>query len=141
MTTKLFLPKIYFGPQPIFHLYHTKLLSQNLLETIIFSDIQNAFFLPATKLPLLISSSKDLVQRSFAGISLRSVTFHSSPSEVKEEWDFWTANSLAYEAFTKEVQFFRIFNIAWIFCWGYRYQSFLLNSSPLSVVRIYKVRR
>lgn len=62
------------------------------------------------------------------------------PSEAKEWWDFWTANYLAYEAFTKEVQFFRIFNIAWIFCWEYRYQNYLLNSFPLSVVRIYKVR-
>ena len=68
-TTKLFLQNIHFNPQPIFHLYHTKLFSQNhpqnLLETIIFSDILNHFFLPATKVPLQISSSKDLVQRNF----------------------------------------------------------------------------
>ena len=38
---------------------------QNLLETIIFSDIQNTFFLRATKLPPQTSSLNDLVQRSF----------------------------------------------------------------------------
>jgi len=45
-----------------------------------------------------------------------------------------------YEAYTKEVQVFRAFNIAWIFCWEYKYQNCLLNSFPLSIVQIYKVR-
>jgi len=67
--------------------------------------------------------------------------FFLSPTQrVKEGWDFWIANTPNYKAYTKEVQFFRIFNIAWIFCWEYRYQNVLINSFSLYSVRIYKVR-
>jgi len=62
------------------------------------------------------------------------------PCEAKEGWDFWIADTLGCEAYTKEVQFFRIFNIAWIFYWEYRHQNYLLNLFPLCIVRIYKVR-
>ena len=44
------------------------------------------------------------------------------------------------EAYTKELQFFRIFNIAWIFSWEYKLQNFLKNSFPLSLVRVYKIK-
>jgi len=70
--------------------------------------------------------------------------FSFSPSvlhcKAKEGWDFWITDTPAYDAYTKEAQLFRIFNIAWIFCWDYRYQNYLLNLFPLSIVRIYKVR-
>jgi len=62
------------------------------------------------------------------------------PSKDKEGWDFWITNTPTYEAYTKEVRFFRTFNISWIFCWEYRYQNYLFNSFPLSIVWIYKVR-
>jgi len=62
------------------------------------------------------------------------------PCEDKEDSDFWIADTPTYEAYTKKVQFFRIFNIAWIFCWEYRYHNYLLNLFPLSIVRIHKVR-
>jgi len=39
----------------------------------------------------------------------------------------------------KGVQFFKQFNVAWIFSWEYRLQPFLPNPYPLSLVRIYKV--
>jgi len=44
------------------------------------------------------------------------------------------------ETYTKKLQFFRIFNIAWIFSWEYKIQSFLKNSFPLSLVRVYKIK-
>ena len=59
-------------------------------------------------------------------------------SEAKERWDFWIASTPTYEAYTKEVLFFRIFKIAWIFCWEYKYQNILPNSFPLSVVHLSK---
>jgi len=39
------------------------------------------------------------------------------PNETKEGWDFWITNTPtpAYETYTKEVQFFKTFNIAWIY--------------------------
>jgi len=40
----------------------------------------------------------------------------------------------------KDVQFFKQFNVAWIFSWEYRLQPFLPNPYPLSLVRIYKVK-
>ena len=62
------------------------------------------------------------------------------PIEAQGGWDFWDKNVSSMEAYTKEVQFFRIFNIAWIFCWEYRLQNYLQNSFPLSLVRVYKVK-
>ena len=40
----------------------------------------------------------------------------------------------------KDVQFFKQFNVAWIFSWEYRLQHFLPNPYPLSLVRIYEVK-
>jgi len=40
----------------------------------------------------------------------------------------------------KEVQFFRQFNIAWIFCWEYRFHQYFQAPIPLSLVRIYKIK-
>jgi len=40
----------------------------------------------------------------------------------------------------KDVQFFRQFNVAWIFSWEYRLQNFLPTPYPLSLVRIYKIK-
>ena len=42
------------------------------------------------------------------------------------------------ETYTKELQFFRIFNVARIFSWEYRLQDYMKNSFPLSLVRVYK---
>ena len=39
----------------------------------------------------------------------------------------------------KDVQFFKNFNVAWIFSWEYQLQPFLPHPFPLSLVRIYKV--
>jgi len=39
----------------------------------------------------------------------------------------------------KEVQFFKQFNVASIFCWEYRLQQFLPAPYPLSLVRSYKI--
>ena len=44
------------------------------------------------------------------------------------------------EAYTKELQFFCIFNIAWIFSWEYKIQNYLKNSFPHSLVRLYKIK-
>jgi len=62
------------------------------------------------------------------------------PTEAKEGWDFWEKNISSLEPYTKEVQFFQTFNIAWIFSWEYRLQDHLLNSFPLSMVWIYKIK-
>jgi len=40
----------------------------------------------------------------------------------------------------KEVQFFRQFNIAWIFCWEYCFHQYFQAPIPLSLVRIYKIK-
>jgi len=40
----------------------------------------------------------------------------------------------------KDVQFFRQFNVAWIFSWEYRLQNFLPTPYPLSLVRFYKIK-
>ena len=49
-------------------------------------------------------------------------------------------NVTSLEVYTKEVQFFMIFNMAGIFSWEYRLQNYLKNSFPLSLVRVYKVK-
>jgi len=36
--------------------------------------------------------------------------------DAKEVWDFWVKNTITMEPYMREVQFFRQFNIAWIFC-------------------------
>ena len=40
----------------------------------------------------------------------------------------------------KDVQFFRQFNVAWIFSWEFRLQHFLPTPYPLSLVRVYKIK-
>ena len=40
----------------------------------------------------------------------------------------------------KEVQFFKQFNVAWIFCWEYRLHQYLPAPYPLSLVRVYKIK-
>lgn len=62
------------------------------------------------------------------------------PHEAQGGWDFWEKNVSSLEAYTKDVQFFRIFNIAWIFSWEYRLQNLLKNSFPLSLVHVYKIK-
>lgn len=62
------------------------------------------------------------------------------PTEAQGGWNFWEKNMNSLGVYTKEVQFFRIFNVAWIFCWEYRLQIFLKNSFPLSLVRVYKIK-
>jgi len=63
------------------------------------------------------------------------------PVEAQRGWDFWEKNVSSLDAYTKEVQFFRTFNIAWILSWEYRLQNYLKNSFPLSLVWVYKVKR
>ena len=60
------------------------------------------------------------------------------PSEAHGGWTFWEKNMSSLETYTKELQFFRIFNVAWIFSWEYRLQDYMKNSFPLSLVRVYK---
>jgi len=40
----------------------------------------------------------------------------------------------------KEVQFFKIFNVAWIFCWEFRLHQYLPAPYPLSLVQVYQVK-
>jgi len=47
------------------------------------------------------------------------------PTEVKEGWDYWS-QSTSMEPYMKDVQFFRQFNVAWIFSWEYRFKTFFL---------------
>jgi len=44
------------------------------------------------------------------------------------------------EPYVKEVQFFRQFNVAWIFCWEYQLHQYLPTPFPLSLVRLYKIK-
>ena len=62
------------------------------------------------------------------------------PTEAQGGWDFWEKNVSSLEAYTKEVQFFKIFNIAWIFSWEYGLQNYLKKSFPLSLVCVNKVK-
>jgi len=60
--------------------------------------------------------------------------------EAREGWDFWSQATLTIEPYTKDVQFFRQFNVARVFSWEYCLQNFLSTSYPLSLVRIYKIK-
>jgi len=60
--------------------------------------------------------------------------------KANDVWDFWLTNTPVYDAYIKEVQFFKTLNITWIFNWEYRYQNYLPKSFPLSAVRIYKIK-
>jgi len=62
------------------------------------------------------------------------------PIEAQGGWEFWEKNMSSLENYTKELQFFRIFNIAWIFSWEYKIQNYLKNSFPHSLVRLYKIK-
>jgi len=62
------------------------------------------------------------------------------PSEAKEGWNYWSQATATMEPYMKDVQFFRQFSVAWIFCWEYRLQNFLPTPYPLSLVHIYKVK-
>ena len=62
------------------------------------------------------------------------------PSDAQEGWDFWNKEMTSLEQYTKEVQFFRTFNIAWIFSWEYGLQDFLKVPFPFSLVRYYKIK-
>jgi len=62
------------------------------------------------------------------------------PSEAKEGWDYWSQATSTMEPYMKDVQFFRQFNVAWIFSWEYRLQNFLPIPYPLSLVRVYKIK-
>ena len=62
------------------------------------------------------------------------------PAEAKEGWEYWSQANTNLELYMKDVQFFKQFNVAWIFSWEYRLQHFLPNPYPLSLVRIYKVK-
>jgi len=62
------------------------------------------------------------------------------PTEAREGWDFWSHATSTFEPYMKDVQFFRQFNVAWIFSWEYRLQHFLPTPYPLSLVRIYKIK-
>jgi len=62
------------------------------------------------------------------------------PNEAKEGWEDWNKSTPTIELYTKEVQSFWTFNISWIFSWEYRFYTYLLNTSPLLVVHIYKLK-
>jgi len=62
------------------------------------------------------------------------------PTEAQEGWAYWSQASTNRELYMKDVQFFKQFNVAWIFSWEYCLQYFLTNPYPLSLVRIYKVK-
>ena len=62
------------------------------------------------------------------------------PVEAKAGWDHWTLHTPTLEDYTKEVQYFWSFNIAWIFSWEYRFYNFLAKIFPLSLIRVYKVK-
>ena len=62
------------------------------------------------------------------------------PTEAQGGWNFWDKNASSFEPYTKELQFFRVFNIAWIFSWEYRLHDYIKNSFPLSLVRVYKIK-
>jgi len=62
------------------------------------------------------------------------------PTEAEEGWAYWSQASTNLELYTKDVQFFKQFNVAWIFSWEYRLHYFLPNPYLLSLVRIYKVK-
>jgi len=60
--------------------------------------------------------------------------------EAHEGWTHWNQTATNIELYMRDVQFFKQFNVAWIFSWEYRLQHFLPHPYPLSLVRIYKVK-
>ena len=61
------------------------------------------------------------------------------PAEAQEGWTYWLQVS-NLDLYMKDVQFFKHFNVAWIFSWEYRLHPYLPHPYPLSLVRIYKVK-
>jgi len=62
------------------------------------------------------------------------------PPEANEGWEYWTKATSNMEPYMKEVQFFKQFNVAWIFSWEYRLYQLQPAPYPLSLVRIYQVK-
>jgi len=62
------------------------------------------------------------------------------PPEANEGWDFSSKATTSMEPYMKEVQFFKQFIVAWIFCWEYRLHQYLPTPYPLSLVHIYKIK-
>jgi len=62
------------------------------------------------------------------------------PVEAQDGWLYWNQTATNIELYMRDVQFFKQFNVAWIFGWEYRLQHFLPHPYPLSLVRIYKVK-
>ena len=56
------------------------------------------------------------------------------PPEANEGWDYWSKATTTMEPYMKEVQFFKQFNVAWIFCWEFRLHQYLPAPYPLSLV-------
>jgi len=57
------------------------------------------------------------------------------PCKAKEGWDFWIANTPAYEACTKEVQLFETFNISGVFRQDYNIIIVFLIHFPCLLFR------
>jgi len=62
------------------------------------------------------------------------------PPDAEEGWKFWAKAATTMEPYMKEVQFFRQFNIARIFCWEYGFHQYFQTPILLSIVRIYKIK-
>jgi len=62
------------------------------------------------------------------------------PFEAKEGWDYWSQATSTMEPYMKDVQYLIQFNVAWIFSWEYRFQSFLPIPHSLSLIRAYKIK-
>ena len=63
-----------------------------------------------------------------------------SPLEANQGWNFWSKAPTTMELYMKEVQFFKQFNVAWIFYWEYLLHQYLPAPYPLSLVRVYKIK-
>ena len=55
-------------------------------------------------------------------------------AEAQEGWAYWAQANTNMDLYMKDVQFFKQFNVAWIFSWEYRLQPFLPHSYPLFLV-------
>lgn len=62
------------------------------------------------------------------------------PQAAAEGWKLWATEARDIKPYQREVQFFRTFNVAWIFGWEYQIYQYLPIPLPMLLVGFYKVK-
>ena len=62
------------------------------------------------------------------------------PPKAKTGGGCWIKSTVTMERYMRKVQFFKQFNIAWLFYWKYRLHQYFQDFFPLSLVCIYEIK-